>query len=239
MIPKIIHYCWFGNNKKPEIVEKCIKSWSKMEGYRIIEWNENNCNFNENNYLKSAYENREWAFVSDYIRLKVLYEYGGIYLDTDVEIKKKFDNTFLINKLFISFMFDCNLSTAVIGSIPKNENIKNILDIYENLDFNISPNNDLFTRYFLENYPGFKLNNKCQQINGEIMVYSKEYFECPTINKKKGYSIHHFEGSWRKKSKVNRILKLIFGNYIYSNIIRKVAIYKSPFYDIYLNDRKL
>lgn len=87
MIPKIIHYCWFGGNPLPELAKKCIKSWEKyFPDYEIKEWNESNFDFNSCNYVKEAYEARKWAFVSDYARFKILYEYGGIYFDTDVEV---------------------------------------------------------------------------------------------------------------------------------------------------------
>ena len=94
MIPKIIHYCWFGKKTKPEKIEELILSWKKiLPDYQIIEWNENNCDISISpEYVKTAYELKKWAFVSDYFRLKALYEFGGIYLDTDVEIIKKFDD---------------------------------------------------------------------------------------------------------------------------------------------------
>lgn len=238
MIPKIIHYCWFGKNKKPELIENCINSWAKMEGYKIIEWNEGNCNFNENEYLESAYNNKQWAFVSDYIRLKVLYEYEGIYLDTDVEIKKQFKDEFLNSEMFISFMFNCNISTAIIGCKPKNKNIKRILDLYENKKVEIVPNNDLFTKYFLDNYSEFKLNNKYQNIRNEFIIYPKEYFECPSLRKDAGYSVHHFKGSWRKeKNRFKKYVKSVLGEYIYQNIIRYIAIKKSPFFEVYNSHR--
>lgn len=84
-IPKIVHYCWFGMGKKTAIVEKCIQSWKNiLPDYEIIEWNEDNFDINMNQYVKEAYENKKYAFVSDYVRVHVLYNMGGIYFDTDV-----------------------------------------------------------------------------------------------------------------------------------------------------------
>ena len=91
-IPKIIHYCWFGRGEKPEIVKRCINSWKEnLKDYEIIEWNENNFDININNYVKEAYENKKYAFVSDYVRVYALYNMGGIYFDTDVEVFKSLD----------------------------------------------------------------------------------------------------------------------------------------------------
>ena len=92
-IPKIIHYCWFGKKDKPDIVNHCINSWKKvLDDYEIIEWNEDNFDVESNTYVKQAYESGKFAFVSDFVRIKALYDYGGIYLDTDVEVFKKFDD---------------------------------------------------------------------------------------------------------------------------------------------------
>ena len=91
-IPKKIHYCWFGRNPLPESAKKCIESWKKYcPAYEIIEWNEDNFDLTENRYAREAYEQKKWAFVSDYARLKIVYEQGGIYMDVDVELIKPLD----------------------------------------------------------------------------------------------------------------------------------------------------
>ena len=93
MIPKKIHYCWFGRGEKPKDALKCIESWKKFcPDYEILEWNEDNFDLTQNRYMKEAYEAKKWAFVSDYARLKIIYDNGGIYLDTDVEIIKPIDD---------------------------------------------------------------------------------------------------------------------------------------------------
>ena len=92
MIPKKIHYCWFGNSERPKVIQDIMKSWNKLQGFEIIEWNETNIDLKEHPYLEKSYNEGKYAFVSDYVRLKVLYEEGGIYLDTDVEVKKNFDD---------------------------------------------------------------------------------------------------------------------------------------------------
>ena len=100
MIPKKIHYCWFGGNPLPELAIKCLESWKKYcPDYEIIEWNETNFNLDSCEYVREAYQAKKWAFVSDYARLKVVYDNGGIYLDTDVELIKSLDRL-LKNKSF-------------------------------------------------------------------------------------------------------------------------------------------
>ena len=85
MIPKVIHYCWFGGNPKNEVIEKCIDSWKRYcPDYKIIEWNESNYNIVKHPFMKKAYDAKKWAFVSDYARVDILNQYGGVYLDTDV-----------------------------------------------------------------------------------------------------------------------------------------------------------
>ena len=125
MIPKTLHYCWFGNGKKSELVQNCIQSWKKaMPDYTIIEWNESNSDITANKYISEAYSANKWAFVSDYIRLRVLFEYGGIYLDTDVETLKSFD-AFLNNEAFTGFESNDSIITAVIGAEKKQCVFKN------------------------------------------------------------------------------------------------------------------
>lgn len=239
-IPKIIHYCWFGNKTKPNDIVKCMNTWERLNDYKIIEWNESNIDIKSHNYMKNNYERGKYAFVSDYVRLKVLYDFGGIYLDTDVEVKKSF-NQLLDNKFFIGFMYNCNLGTAVIGSEKNNNLLKNMLSKYDNMEVNDYPNNDIFTRYFLENYPEFKLNNKLQKLNNEIIVYPKEYFERPTFNKSMGYSIHNYKGSWNNSANecvLKKSAKLILGKVLYSKLSHYRALKKSPFYNIYINHNR-
>lgn len=236
-IEKKIHYCWFGGKEKPKYIQKILNTWNIMDGYEIIEWNEKNININEHKYMEENYKLGKFAFVSDYVRLKVLYEYGGIYLDTDVEIFKKFSDEFLESDMFLSFMFDCNLSTAIIGAKKNNKTIKKLLEIYDNYNLNDSPNNDLFTKFMLENYKEFKLNNKHQKLEDKITIYPKEFFECGNKFYKDGYSMHHFDNSWKEKNNIKslakKIIKVVFGDLAYHKNMRKRAIKKSPFYNIY------
>ena len=205
-IPKIIHYCWFGRGEKPKLAKKCIKSWKKfLPDYEIIEWNEDNFDINSNLYVKQAYEAKKYAFVSDYVRLYVLYNNGGIYMDTDVEVLQSLDK-FLRYEAFIGFESENFCGTAIIGSQKDNRMIKEFLELYTNIKFinddgslnqttNVSIMTDILVEYCI------RLNNTQQTING-IEVFPKTYFSPlnfangHTDFSKNTYTIHHFAGSW-------------------------------------------
>lgn len=237
-IPKTIHYCWFGKGEKPDLIKKCMKSWDllKKNGYEIKEWNEENFDIYENEYTLKAYKADKWAFVSDYVRLKVLYEYGGIYLDTDIEITQSLDE-FLNEDMFIGFLVNCVLSAGVIGAKSKNKNIKKLIDIYDEIEPDYTtPNNDLLTKFFLNENKDFKLNNTKQFLN-EATVYPKETFNDPTFNKSKNYSIHRYAGSWNKESANKRslkgnLVKTILGDVIYYKMLSHKLNKNSPFHEI-------
>ena len=211
-IPKIIHYCWFGKGEKSILVKKCIESWKrKCPDYEIIEWNENNFNINLNKYVYEAYINKKWAFVSDYVRIYALYNNGGIYLDTDVEIIKRTDD-FLDNNVFLGFESYDKISTGIIGAEKGNVFIKKILDSYnerhfvlENKKCDLTTNVELITKIAVEE--GVVLNNTSQKVNG-ISIYPIETFspkdnETGDINiTKNTYTIHYFSGSWLPKIEV-------------------------------------
>lgn len=136
MIPKKIHYCWFGHNPKPQLAEKCIKSWKKYcPGYEIIEWNEDNYDFLKSDFMREAYEAKKWGFVPDYARLDIIYNHGGIYLDTDVEIIKSLD-PLLDNRGFMGFESEKYLALGLgFGAEAGNDVIKTLLDSYEGRHF--------------------------------------------------------------------------------------------------------
>ena len=245
-IPKIIHYCWFGEGKKNEKIEQCIESWKKkLPDYKIIEWNEKNFDINSNLYTKEAYEAKKWAFITDYVRLYVLYNYGGIYLDTDVEVLKPLDN-FLINKGFSGFEDEQYIPTGIMGSIKKHEWIEELLKFYENKKFkegesyDLTPNTETITRITQNKY-NIILNNKKQEIVDGFIIYPKEYF-CPK-NHYNGeiritsntYTIHHFNGSWQETAKLLGKLKkklhiciiFIFGEKIHQKLLKRIKDFKN------------
>lgn len=207
MIPKIIHYCWFGGDK-PEEFLKYINGWKKLcPDYEIIEWNENNLDIQKHPFAKAAYKEKKWAFVSDYVRFFVLHKYGGIYLDTDIELIKRLDSL-LDNKAFVGFEVH-GVATGVIGSEPGNPIIYEILKAYDRTNFyldngklNLLTSPDYFTNEILKD--GFVRENRTQQLQN-IIVYPSEYFypystmTFETNITNNTYAIHHYAGTWLDK----------------------------------------
>lgn len=205
MIPKIIHYIWLGGKKLPDIATKCIESWKKYcPDYEIKRWDETNLDLNKYKFVQDAIEAKKYAFASDVLRTDILYNHGGIYFDIDVELLKPIDGL-LSNDCFMGFETSNLIAPGlVMASVKENEDLVNILKIYENLKFDI--NNlfnltvcEIFTSYY-EQF-GLKRENKTQQISNTVF-YSSEYF-CPidVITNKKHitkntYSIHWYNASW-------------------------------------------
>lgn len=179
-IPRVIHYCWFGNGEIPEKEKNCIETWKKFfPDYEIKLWNEENFDFGSCNFAKQAYENKKYAFVSDYARAKILYEHGGLYLDTDVKVLKNFPKSIGENGV-MGFERKAFLGTAVIAATPQNENIKKLIDYYEKHDFvqkdgsfdNIA-NVSIITDIMLEK--GLVLGGEKQVVDG-FEIFNREVF---------------------------------------------------------------
>lgn len=200
MIPKIIHYCWFGKKEKPEIVKNCIETWKNyMPNYELKEWNENNYDINKFEYSKEAYNNKVLGFVADPIRIDVLNEYGGIYLDTDVEVYKAFDDL-LDNKFFIGFEQPHYFGNATIGAEKGNELLKEILDTYKDKKFITHINwweyetgpmiiTDVLSKYVNRDSMEYQKNDK-------LTVYPKKYFVNHENLDSEVYCKHYMLGSW-------------------------------------------
>ena len=158
MIPKIIHYCWFGGNELSKDAKKYIEIWHSLcPEYQIIEWNETNFDVESVPYVREAYEQRKWAFVSDYARLYALKKYGGIYLDTDVEILKPLD-ALLYNKAFIGAESKYSICTAVIGAEKDASFIGELMSLYDGIHFvnkqkiDLTPNSQRVFEYLKSVY---------------------------------------------------------------------------------------
>ena len=247
MIPKIIHACWFGDGLMPKEQTEYMLGWKKFHpDYEIILWNEDSAKkyFDDCRYVKQCLNDKKYAFLSDYVRLKVLYEYGGVYLDTDVELKKNFD-CFLDCSLFGGFIFDSSVGTAVMGAEKGNEEVLRWLN-YLLAEFEktgkFTVNNDWMTKYFLDNYSDFRLNGKRQSLDCGIELYPKDYFERYQINKKSGggYAEHHCVGSWNddKVPPLKKFLKKLLPRAIVSYFGHKKFIKTTPYYSVYLQHKK-
>jgi mannosyltransferase OCH1-like enzyme len=239
-IPKVIHYCWFGGNPLPNHALRCIESWkNKCPDYEIKKWDETNFNINGNQYIKEAYKTCKWAFVSDYARLKIIYEYGGIYLDTDVELLKGLDNL-LEYEGFMGFEDEKHINTGLgFGAIKNNKVIKKMMEDYERIPFIIETGNyDLTTcpirntRVLTKN--GIIANNTLQIIDNVIYLpndyFNPKNYDTGDINiTNNTYSIHHFDSSWmseedKKLDKRRKKYTKIFGGRL-GKFIFKIGVF--------------
>lgn len=208
MIPKIIHYCWFGEAYKNQSVLTYIDSWKKFNpNFEIIEWNENNFDISINDYVKEAYRNKKWAFVSDYARLYALYNYGGIYLDTDVEVIKPFDSL-LNTKTFMGAESQFSICTATIGAEKGSELIKEIMQSYEGKHFftnnkmDTMPNSQRIFHILSDHYK-YKHSVKDIQDLDVCIIYPQDFFSpinCYTFYEEiteRTICIHRYAGTWK------------------------------------------
>ena len=233
MIPKIIHYCWLGRGEKPKLVKKCINSWKKhCPDYQIIEWNEDNLDIaSAPLFVRQALEQKKWAFATDYIRYQVVYENGGIYLDTDVEIIKNLD-MFLKNSAFFGFeKSNHNMWIASglgFGAEKRNAFLFELMNTYENssfykpdgsMDTTACPARELsvFTKH------GLKPDGTEQLLDNGIHIFPSDFF-CPCdfhtgiVKKTKNtVSIHWYAASWysleqqqNRKKRLKQERKLYF-----------------------------
>lgn len=212
MIQKVIHYCWFGGKRKPKLVRECIYSWKKyLPDYQLIEWNEKNSDLSLP-FVKEAYQNKKWAFVADYIRLQKLYEFGGVYLDTDMLVIRSFDD--LLNQNCFFGAEDSEfISAGIIGSVPKNKFIKRCIDFYVELDFRSQKDirmitiPRIITNIFRQEYSFY--NDFDQVFNSENhTIYPSQYFyplplykkddfkDLKNYIKKDTYAVHLWNSSW-------------------------------------------
>lgn len=205
MIPRVIHYCWFGNGQIPSMEQKCIDSWKRIcPDYEIKLWNENNYDVGKNNYMKQAYESKKYGFVPDYARLDIIYNHGGIYLDTDVEVVRSFDSLLML-KGFMGFESKNLVALGLgFGATPGNSIIKKMLDDYNDRNFlKTDGSMDLTASPFIQTELlkgcGLKLDNNFQQID-DMVILPAECL-CPDNNMfphvtENTFSIHKFSGSW-------------------------------------------
>lgn len=219
-IPKIIHYCWFGPKAIPELELICMESWKKyFPDYTLMFWSEKTFDVNEFPFTKQAYDNKYFAFVSDFVRAKVLKEYGGVYLDTDLEVLSNFTELLQGNEVVLGFENKTFVGTAMMATISDHFIFKEMLEYYNDLSFvnskgelEITANPSILAE-ILEKY-NIELNGDEQFLNG-VKVYKREVFFPKKLAQnsfrigEETRTIHHFKGSWlterQKKRGGNRL----------------------------------
>ena len=218
MIPKVIHYCWFGGKPLPKDVQECIASWKKYcPEYEIRRWSESDFDLDCHPFVRTAYDAKAWAFVSDYARLKIVHDHGGIYLDTDVELLKNLD-FLLSNECFFGIQqqgFLCNTGLG-FGAEKENPVIKTMLEIYNGLVYQEDRKNQItcppFNTAALQKL-GYSYWEEPVQIGG-MLVLPPKYMDPLAPGDSKNLlcldtiSIHHYSASWTSKS--NRLKRKLF-----------------------------
>jgi len=226
LIPKVIHYCWFGRNEKSESMQKCIGSWKKFcPDYKIIEWNEDNFNIDCTPFVREAYDAKKWAFVADYARLFVVYENGGIYLDTDVELLKSLDD-FLGLHAYMGFQGTEYVNTGLgFGAEKGDPIVYEMLCDYHDRHFSADTGDcmdiscPIINSLILDKY-GFVRNGEKQTVK-DVTIFPRDYFDpkdCETYITtitENTHSIHHYDATWRnnygglKQKLIRAVVKLI------------------------------
>lgn len=223
MKENIIHYCWFGNKRKPEKIKNCIKSWHKYASdWQFIEWNETNVDiYKLPNFVKQAFKFKKWAFVSDYIRFLKLYEMGGVYFDTDIELLSSLTNFIANNnvKNFSGFEFNDSVGCGIMMFTKGNIILEEVLETYENLIFD--PENikeitspKIFTSILSKH--GLELNGKQQSIKGVMIFpidffYAFDHWERKFVLTENSFCKHLYLKSWRTTPLfVEKLRKFIF-----------------------------
>lgn len=201
MIPKKIHYIWLGKNRKDRSSQICINTWKRnLNGYEIIEWNENNLPIEEiernNLFFRYCKKNKLWAFMSDYLRLWILYAEGGIYMDTDVEVLKPFDNLLHL-PMFLGYELDNYIGTGIIGTEKRNPFVKELLNFYDKRIWKVNYyNNPIIFGSVLKENPDLK--KYCVILNRKILSpYNPDTeYKNKLVESNETYTIHWFNANW-------------------------------------------
>ena len=227
-IPNIIHYSWFGGKEKSKFIKDCIATWQRFfPEYEIKEWNENNFDLNRHHFAREAYEAKKYAFVSDYVRVYVIYHYGGIYFDTDIEVKRNFSDKLLGAKFVIAFELPNSLMTGFFAAEKGNLAVKEILAYYDEIHFynedgtmKLTPNPIIFAQETAKF--GLVFNGKFQEIGDNMRIFPNEVFGGYNVYDmvytvtENTVLVHHYTASWRTVKeeipvKLKKIVLKLFG----------------------------
>lgn len=205
MIPKIVHYAWFGS-KVPSFVQKRVNNWQTLlPNWKFVLWNEDNFDLSKFKFSQEMYNNGKLGFVADELRYYVVNKYGGFYFDTDILVKKNLA-PFLDKKTIWGYQYDNSLLTAFFGSEPSQDVFEYILDVYKGKELPELQNylydytsNPIVTQILKEYYPNFKNNGQFQELEKNSYIYPKDYFAYLSRNKKANFTEHLLDNSWGKK----------------------------------------
>lgn len=221
VIPRIIHYCWFGGKEIPSIMKSYIEGWKRVcPNWEIKLWNEKTFDITSNTFTKTAYEQKKFAYVSDYVRVWALYNFGGVYLDTDVELKLPLDD-FLNYQAFSCFELpNVCFTSAVWGAMEKHSLSKKLLDYYNDRTYIISevPNTQNITKILVRD---FGINCAVDEIQvgndgqNTIHIFASHFF---CLDLPKNYATHHFYGSWLDEKNERNYKDFVHQNYYLENI---------------------
>ena len=206
-IPKIIHYCWFGPKPIPDLEKSCIKTWKKyFPDYELKFWNEDTFDINASKFTREAFNKKYYAFVSDFARAVILRKYGGIYLDTDIEILSNFENLLYDHDAVLGFENRTFVGTALMAFIPNHPIIIELENYYKNLSFisqngniEIQANPSILADILIKH--NIKMNGAEQEVEG-LKIYKRNVFFPKKISEnvfeitQDSLAIHHFSGSW-------------------------------------------
>lgn len=239
MIPKVIHYCWFGRGQMPELAIKCLNSWKQhLPDYNIVVWNEDSFDIERNRYVREAYQSKKYAFVTDYVRLYALYHHGGIYMDTDVEVIKPLDR-FLQHRAFTGCEDDMMCVTGTMASEKGHPWIEKLLSDYDDRSFILpdgsfdkTPNTKVITDYTISDY-GWQTRNTHQILKDDLNIFPFDFFCAKqwrtgkVIITNNTYTIHHFSASWHSKTdKFKHKIRVFLGPKISEIVISVIKKYK-------------
>lgn len=235
MVPKIIHYCWFGRGQMPELAQKCIASWHKyLPEYEYKLWNEDTFDINSVPYVKEAYEARKFAFITDYIRLWALNKFGGVYMDTDVEILRPLDE-FLKLPAFTGYEASSSMApvTGLMASAANGVWVKEQLAYYDGRHFknpdgtlDLTPNTVPIANIMASN--GFVIDGKYGVYKNDMHVFPVDYF-CPLTSTRvlkltsNTACIHHFAGSWVERTRWQKIKNWFFDKVVGRKLTDKLV----------------
>ncbi len=248
MIPKIIHLCWLSGDPYPPKIAKCLQSWEKyLSDYKVILWDTNRFDINNSVWVRQAFERKKYAFAADYIRFYALYHFGGIYLDSDVEVLKSFDDL-LDLPYFLGAEKAQTPEAAIMGAEKGCEWIKQCLDYYKDRlfinndgSFNIQTVPDIMIRQIEQIKPvrvlsiEDSLNIRQLDMQKEVLVFNDAFFSPKVFDSREveitpyTYAIHHYQNSWfSPKAKVYYRIRAVFVKFFGRNLVRRVETFLMP-----------